>query len=439
MEHGLLIDENIFQIIYEWLVSLYYHSHKREIVWKHGPFFYFSIVFSFYVDMIGVVRIRVHQIIFSVNKMAALHEDLFFGDDLHAVLAAVVDNLLEEDAGFILQLDNVTEEVGESQSSTVFKCNLCPKIYKSKRGFTQHVNTKHKPGASGDQHNPGASGDQSEAKSSSSNQKCRESILHPSCFKIFLEKSVEKLSNDGCYPEVILAEFRNYKVASLDNVNHSYAFIKDVIQNYNGDAEKFYPLFYKNISRKNVFLNLSKNCSTLLGFEVANLVLAHLSGTNFKDDVFDSNIHATQLSPKEKSIICYFGGYVFGTLCRRLRFSKTNKNIFNQQSLSILLAGKASDNQQQDEYKLIDSKNRGGLWKITNPVIEMFITVGLNFRLTTDKCTMNIDSKALTSLLLKDCGVLSNFNKVRNNSDEKICKEVALNCLEHIIIVVYPC
>ena len=139
--------------------------------------------------------------------------------------------------------------------------------------------------------------------------------------------------------------------------------LKDVIQNYNGDAGKFYPLFYKNISRKNVFLNLSKNCSTLLGFEVANLVLAHLSGNNFKEDVFDSNIHATQLSPKEKSIICYLGGYVFGTLYRRLRFSKTNKNIFNQQSLSILLAGKASDNQQQDEYKLVDSKNRGGLWE----------------------------------------------------------------------------
>ena len=57
--------------------------------------------------------------------------------------------------------------------------------------------------------------------------------------------------------------------------------------------------------------------------------------------------------------------------------------------------------------------------KITNPVIEMFITAELNFNLTTEKCTMNIDSKALTSLLLKDCGVLSNFNKVRNNSDEK--------------------
>ena len=59
----------------------------------------------------------------------------------------------------------------------------------------------------------------------------------------------------------------------------------------------------------------------------------------------------------------------------------------------------------------------------------------MKFRLTTDKCTRNIDSKALTSLLLKDCGVLSNFNKVRNNSDEKISKEVALNCLEHIIML----
>ena len=42
--------------------------------------------------MTGVVRIRVHQIIFSLDKMAALHEDFLFGDDLDAVLAAVEDN-----------------------------------------------------------------------------------------------------------------------------------------------------------------------------------------------------------------------------------------------------------------------------------------------------------------------------------------------------------
>ena len=67
--------------------------------------------------MTGVVRIRVHQIIFSLDKMAALHEDFLFGDDLDAVLAAVEDNLLEEDAGFTLELDNVTEEIGESRIS----------------------------------------------------------------------------------------------------------------------------------------------------------------------------------------------------------------------------------------------------------------------------------------------------------------------------------
>ena len=226
-----------------------------------------------------------------------MHEDFLYGDDLDAVLAAVEDNLLEENAGFTLELDNVTEEIGESESWDGFQCNLCTKICKSKRGLMRHQDIKHNHPVDTD--STGAPG----VPSCSSSQKSPESILHTLYFKTFLEKSVEKLSVDECYPEVILAEFRNYKVGSLDNVNHTYAFIKDVIQKYNGDAEKFYPLFYKNISRENVFLNLSKHCSTLLGFEVANHVLAYLSGTNFKDDVFDSNIQVTQLNPKEKSII----------------------------------------------------------------------------------------------------------------------------------------
>ena len=49
---------------------------------------------------------------------------------------------------------------------------------------------------------------------------------------------------------------------------------------FHGDGEKFYPAFYKAVSEELLaYNNLSRRCSVLLGFKVANLVLTHLSHT----------------------------------------------------------------------------------------------------------------------------------------------------------------
>ena len=44
-----------------------------------------------------------------------------------------------------------------------------------------------------------------------------------------------------------------------------------------------------------------------------------------------------------------------------------------------------------------------------------------------------IDGKKMVSHLLENPSVLSNFNKVRNQSAEKVSKEIALNLLDHLI------
>ena len=49
--------------------------------------------------------------------MAAFQEDFIFGDDLEAILAAIEDNLLENDTGFTGELTTVTEEIGESEET----------------------------------------------------------------------------------------------------------------------------------------------------------------------------------------------------------------------------------------------------------------------------------------------------------------------------------
>ena len=114
---------------------------------------------------------------------------------------------------------------------------------------------------------------------------------------------------------------------------------------FNGDAEKFYPKFY------NVFAGAEapfqgpgrSSSSLLLGFEVANHVLAHLSGSTFKDDVLTFKHENVQFTERQKQIIVYLGGYVVGTFYRRIRFSK-KKDFYHKQCLSFLLACRYTNN-----------------------------------------------------------------------------------------------
>ena len=108
----------------------------------------------------------------------------------------------------------------------------------------------------------------------------------PYTSKTYLEECAAKLADDECYPEEVMNEFKLF-VGNLNDVLYTYGIIKDVIESFNGDAEKFYPLFYKGISdvEKPSSNPLSRKSSLLLGFEVANNVLCHSSGSSFKDSV----------------------------------------------------------------------------------------------------------------------------------------------------------
>ena len=48
----------------------------------------------------------------------------------------------------------------------------------------------------------------------------------------------------------------------VDDARLTYEYVKDIIANFNGNAEKFYPLFYKAVSGETVFKYLSK-CSSI--------------------------------------------------------------------------------------------------------------------------------------------------------------------------------
>ena len=79
------------------------------------------------------------------------------------------------------------------------------------------------------------------------------------------------------------------------------------------------------MSEEVVFKNLSPRSSVLLGCEVANHVLAHLTGSKVKDSLVE--FPTPSYSIKEITIIKYLSGYVFGTIYRRIRRSKSTQSM----------------------------------------------------------------------------------------------------------------
>ena len=64
-------------------------------------------------------------------------EDFYSGENLEAILAAMEDNLLDQNEDFSAQIDGVGE-LGENQPACSFSCDQCDKICKTQRGLTRH-------------------------------------------------------------------------------------------------------------------------------------------------------------------------------------------------------------------------------------------------------------------------------------------------------------
>ena len=79
------------------------------------------------------------------------------------------------------------------------------------------------------------------------------------------------------------------------------------------------------LQKQYIFKNVTKRSSILLGFEVANRVLSHLTCSAIKESSVDlvSDIFFTK---KELNIINYLSGYVFGTFYRVCLAAKVYKS-----------------------------------------------------------------------------------------------------------------
>ena len=327
-------------------------------------------------------------------------EDFYAGEDLEAILAAIDEDVWDKDDEFNAEINSLPVNIEEEPSQSGYKCDMCGKVCKSKQGFSRHQNAKHRE-------------TQPEEVSITSKDLSAEDRLHPLYFNKYINECAKQLASDGCYSDETINTF-----SSLDDANFTYQFVRDVIQSFNGNGEKFYPRFYECVSGEdNIFKNLNRKCSVIVGFELANVVLAHLNGTILSSENASSSTR--QFNKKECNIVKYISGYVMQTLYSRLRKSTKHRSNTNIKQMSILLAGKDSSESSTEEDELIDAKNRGGLWKVTNGVSEIFFAVEKYFRANVANKKRKIDVKCMVLRLVKYSSILSHYTNLTNLASEE--------------------
>ena len=104
-------------------------------------------------------------------------------------------------------------------------------------------------------------------------------MLYPDIFYDIIQNSVKKLVQDKCYPEEIYGQLSNFRMSCSVADLPAYNLIMPAINSFNGDVEKFYPSFYKVfVDAEDPFRGLDVSCTRLLGFEIANHIIAYITG-----------------------------------------------------------------------------------------------------------------------------------------------------------------
>ena len=140
------------------------------------------------------------------------------------------------------------------------------------------------------------------------------------------------------------------------------------------------------------------------------------------------------MSEDDKSVVAYISGYVFGSLYRKIKFSKKSSDDYYQQYMSILFAAKCDETcQVLPEHKLIDTRNRSGLWEMKVEVVSIFITAEVTFKSIIKTTPGKVDSKNIISTLLDNILVIDNFSTIKHQSEITVKNEIAFNVLEDVL------
>ena len=300
-------------------------------------------------------------------------------------------------------VDSFTEE------ARVFTCSVCEKVYKTKGGLSRYVK-KHK------QSLPVGY------------------MITSEKLKLIIGEAAGKLSEDMCFGEDVREAFQRVKI-SIDESSLIWVLLKPVLTNFNGNSEKFFTKFYALLQpgKGQLFPELTRFQSTLLSTELANLCLQYLTTNPADSDITSKCRSDITFAAKDIASLEYLSGYCFRTIYARLRNSPRHRTSFSQQCMSILQAGKNSD--ATVEQRLVDVKDRGGLWKVSDKAIRIFKVCEIEFQIVSSGFHTSIDAEQLVANLETDVVIKANFSDICGDADLKVDKDVAIDLLHSLLLL----
>ena len=156
------------------------------------------------------------------------------------------------------------------------------------------------------------------------------------------------MSQDECYDESFRDMFTKEKFSlSNEEGNVLWNKMRTVIDNFKGDAEKFYSSFMALLIENLLPTKFEEMyiTNTLL-MEVANVVLNHLSGNNIENLVLVEE--TTPLSDREYKSLQYLAGFILHKLFSKFQCSAKRKSSpYYEQYTSILKACKIDSDSTQ--------------------------------------------------------------------------------------------
>ena len=318
----------------------------------------------------------------------AVNEDFLTGDDLDDLFMLIDGGILDGDQVLNQHIESIATEIASNEGNLAagFQCNECDKVCKSQRGLTRHVNAKHLIASA------------SNADQLLSSEEISGNKFHSLQLKVIVYKCAEKLSNDLCFPLTMRSKFSKQDFSfSVDDSYALWCKLRPVIDSFNGDAEKFYSMFYA-LFIDNLLpskFNDRSLTNTLLS-EVANEMLIHLSGKN----VNVTGKKDQDIPEKEMKSLQYLAGFVIHKLYTKFRFSRNSASIFNKQCCQILYACKVEDYNTQT---LVDARDRGGLWKVNKKMQDILFECEKIFRSKTSEFTTSLSCDELVNETMKNC------------------------------------
>ena len=147
--------------------------------------------------------------------------------------------------------------------------------------------------------------------------------------------------------------------------------MKGIFERFSGNVEGFFTSFYSFLQpgKPALFSEMSRYQSTLLSAEVANRFFA---ANHLEDSTKAISRSDIKFSEKDIASLEYLFGYCFRTAYARLRNSLKHRSLHSQQCMSVLQAGKCRSDAEMPVQRLVDARDRGGLWKVDERVQAIF-------------------------------------------------------------------